>query len=150
MSRIEIIQQELEKTKYAELVAAQDYPGIALLLNEKSLIKNPEPQQDIPKPLQILDLWKQITTQEGLEIYKIPDLKANIENAVDLNKRDSLEALIAIASQLVSTESKSKIQTLLAETIPDPNYKPIIEGESIAQELGLNVVYDYEIQSALN
>jgi hypothetical protein len=150
MNRIEIIKQELEKDKYSELIAKQNYPAIALLLNQKPQTDNPEPQKNIPKPLKILDLWQQITPEEGLEIYKIPDLKANIENAVDLNKRDSLEALIAIASLLVSEESKTKINALLAETIPDPNYKPFIVGESIAEELGLELVFDFEIQAALN
>jgi hypothetical protein len=150
MSRIEIIKQELEKPEYADLVTAQNYPAIALLMNAKPSISNPEPQQNIPKPLNILSLWQQITPQEALEVYKIPDLKSNIENAVDLNKRDSLEALIAIASLLVSEESKNKINALLAETIPDPNYKPFIEGQSIAQELGLELVFDFEIQAALN
>lgn len=150
MNRIEIIKQELEKPEYLDLMEKQDYPALANMLNQKSTISNPEPQVQIPKPITTIDLWQRITPQEGLEIYKISKLKADIDAAIASNNRTSLAALFAITSQLISQTSKEKIESLLAETIPDPNYKSEIEGESIAEKLGLELVREDEIQSALN
>ena len=150
MNRIETIRQELKNSKYLQLVTSQDYPALAFALNEKPLIKNPQPQKEIPKPITIMDLWINITPQEGLELYEIPGLKNDVEGAIASNNRNSLMALTAIAAQVISAESVKKIQALLAETILDPNYKTQVEGESLAEQFGLGFVEETEIQSALN
>jgi hypothetical protein len=148
--KIDIIAQELEKPEYSSLAAAQDYPGLSQQLNQKPLINNPTPQADIPKPITILELFNCVTPQEGLEIYKIPNLKPDIDHAIANSLRQNLAALLAIVSQLISEESSGKIQALLSEEIPDPSYQPQISGQSRAEELGIYPVTNEDIQSALN
>lgn len=148
--KIDILAQELEKTEYADLVAAQNYPAIAARLNQKPLIDNPTPQGKIPKPINILDLFRCVTPQEGLEIYKIPNLKPDIDHAIAGNLRDNLTALLAIASEVISVESATKIQALLNEEISDPNHQSQILGQSRAEELDIYPVADEDVQAALN
>jgi hypothetical protein len=148
--KIDIIAQELEKSEYTNLVAAQDYPGLAQQLNQKPLIDNPTSQADIPKPITILELFNCVTHQEGLEIYKIPNLKPDIDHAIANNLRQNLAALLAIVSQLISEESSGKIQALLSDEIPDPSYQSQVLGQSRAEELGIYPVTNEDIQSALN
>lgn len=150
MNKIEIIKTELQKPEYQELIIKQDYPRLAEILNKKPLIDNPESQKTISKPITTIGLWQQITPQEGLEIYKIPALKPDINEAVASGDRQSLQALLAIASQILSPESVAKIQTLFSQKIPDPSYKARIQGESVAESLGLGFVREDEIQAALN
>lgn len=147
---IELLRIELSKAKYSLLFAAQDYPALVDMLSLKPLIDNPEPQQVISKPVTIVELWQQITPQEGLEIYKIPNLKPDIDNAIATNNLNDLQILLAIASQVISSESVAKLQALLAQTILDPNYKPQIQGESIAESLGFEFIKESDVQSALN
>jgi hypothetical protein len=146
---LELLKIELGKPEYLELVTAEDYPGLVNILNNKPLIDNPEPQQVISKPVTIIDLWQQITPQEGLEIYKISNLKPDIDNAIATNNLNNLQILLAIASQIISAESTQKLQALLLQTIPDPNYKSQMQGESVAEKLGF-LIGEAEIQSALN
>lgn len=150
MNRIEIIKQELKDSKYLQLVKLQNYPALTSALNHKPLITNPQPQKEISEPITMMKLWMNITPQEGLELYRIPGLKNDVEEAIASNNRAGLMALVAIAAQIISEASAKKIQTLLAETMLDPNYKTQVEGESIAEQLGLEFVEEAEIQFALN
>jgi hypothetical protein len=147
---VDILAEELKKTEYADLVSVQNYPGIVKRLNQKPLIDNPVTQENIPKPITILDLFSCVTAQEGLEIYKIPNLKPDIDHAITNNMRDNLTALLAITSQLISTESATKIQALLNEEIPDPSYQDQVLGQSRSEELGIYPVTNEDIQKALN
>lgn len=149
MSKINLIKQELQKSTYADLVTAQDYTQLADVLNQKPLIDNPEPQSDIYQPVTILELFQAVTSAEGLNIYQA-GIKPDIDHAVETKARNNLLALLEIAKQLISEESATNIENLMARTIPDPSYQSQILGRSIAEVGGYFPVTNSDIQAALN
>lgn len=149
-NKIEILQQELKSSFYQQMVESQDYPGIAMLLNSNPVDPNPEPQSEVWKCPQILELFAAITPTEAIELYKIPNLVADIRISIDLKNQANLEAYFLIVQSLVSAESQANLQTLLTATQPDPNYRNFITRQSRAEELGIYPVSEIDVQGALN
>jgi hypothetical protein len=152
MSKITILQTELESSEYTVLVSNQDYPAIANLLNNKPLIDNPEPQADVPTQLSLLALFEAITPLEGAEFFKNYNgsFINRIEQAVNANDRQNIEALFGIVKTFISQESQNNVTALLDLTEPDPNWQPQVLGQSRAEELDIYPVSAQEVQEALN
>lgn len=151
-NKIEILRQELAKPEYQELVNVeqQDYSAIAQLLNNRPIIPNPVPQENVWKCPQILELFAAITPQEGIELYKIPNLVEDIRTAINERKRESLNAYFSMVQSLVRPASVSNLQALLNQEISDSNYQQNILGLSKAQELNIYPVSEIDVQGALN
>jgi hypothetical protein len=147
---IEIIKTELANPSYVSLIAAQDYLGIANLLNQKPLIPNPVTQATVAKLPGILDLFGAIAPAEAVEIYKIPELVGDIRSATQIGDKAALQAYFVIASSLLSQQSQTAVTTLLNQTQLDPNYQSQIPGQSKAEQLGIYPVTPSQIQEALN
>ena len=150
MTKITIIRDELELSEYSVLVTAQNYPAIASLLNNKPLIDNPVPQEEIPKQLTLVDLFQSITPVEAVDIFKIPGLLDRIEGVVNANDRVNIGILFEIVKTFISQDSKDNLTALLALTEPDPNWQSQIPGLSRAEELNIYPVNEQEVQEALN
>lgn len=149
MNKFELIKTELKKPEYLELVEAQNYPAIAVLLNQQPLKPNPKPQEKIPKPITLIDLFQQITPLEALEINKIPGMVDRLENVTEKNDRIKLQALFKTIQVLLGVDSQNKIQALMQQTILDPNYEAQIRVQSRAEELGIGLVTNEDIQACL-
>lgn len=149
-NKIEILRVELAKPEYDDLVAAQNYPAIAQLLNNKPLIPNPTPQETVWKCPTILELFGAITPTEAVELYKIPGLIADIRTSIDLRNKPNLEAYFSMVQSLVSPTSATNLQALLNATELDHSYQSQILGVSRAEELGIYPVSEVDVQGALN
>ena len=142
---IKILQDELKKPEYADLT----YQAIANLLNEKPLIPNPVPPQQVQRFPNIIELLEAVTVQERVAITSIPTLFTTIQNAVRGRDAESLAACKLIADGLLSEESRGAIAPLLSQTEPDPNYQNQIQGQSKAELLGIYPVTAAQVQEVL-
>lgn len=149
-NKTEILKTELAKPEYQELVALQNYPAIAQLLNNRQIAPNPTPQSDVWKCPTILEVFAAITPTEAIELYKIPGLVADIRMSLDSKNQANLEAYFLMVQSLISTESQANLQTLLTATEPDPKYQSQILEQSKAEELGIYPVSEIDVQGALN
>jgi hypothetical protein len=150
MNKITILRTELELPEYEQIVATQNYPAIATLLNNRPLINNPVPQEKIPKQLTLVDLFQAITPQESVDTFKIPGLLDRIENVVNANDRINIAILFEVVKTYISQNSKDNLANLLALTEPDPNWQSQIFGQSRSEELNIYPVNEQEVQEALN
>ncbi|MEH2067916.1 MAG: hypothetical protein V7K47_07070 [Nostoc sp.] len=150
MTDIDILRTELQSGQYASLVAAQNYPAIASVLNTKPLISNPAPQGQVPKQLSMENLFEAITPAEGLATFQYPGLLDRIELAVNNNDRPKIGIHFAMVKTFISLSSQTNLINLLAQTEPDPNWQSQIDGVSRAEELGIYPVNEMLVQSALN
>ncbi|MFN6560013.1 MAG: hypothetical protein RMY28_009415 [Nostoc sp. ChiSLP01] len=150
MTKITILRTELELPEYGQLVAAQNYSAIANLLNNKPLIANPVPQEEIPKQLTLVNLFQAITPQEAVETFKIPGLLDRVESVVNANDRVNISILFEIVKTYISQDSKDNLTNLLSLTEPDPNWQSQVVGLSRAEQLGIYPITNSEVQEALN
>ncbi|MBN3993895.1 MAG: hypothetical protein HWQ36_26275 [Nostoc sp. NMS2] len=150
MSKITTLKTELELPEYAQIVATQNYPGIAALLNQKPLIPNPVPQEELPKQLTLVNLFQAITPQEAVDTFKIPGLLDRIESVANGNDRVNIAILFEVVKTYISQNSKDNLANLLALTEPDPNWQSQIFGQSRSEELNIYPVNEQEVQEALN
>lgn len=151
--KLEILKQELAKPEYASLVNVeqQNYPAIAALLNNKPLIPNPIPQQQVPKQVTIEDVVGLVTSQERFVIAETKTYD-RILDAARQNRFDwmlgNLQTLLS--GGVISQGSYDAIVAKFQETELDPNYQPQILGQSKAEELGIYPVSEIDVQGALN
>lgn len=154
MNKIEILAQELANSEYAEIVATQNYPAIAQLLNQNPLINNPTPQGVIPKPLSLLTLLDAVTQAELLSIKDVLGSFDGLGEIARTNDRPRLIGTLALIRKALgesfSQSSTNNIQALINETIPDPNYQSQIPGQSRAEELNIYPIDEHDVQAALN
>lgn len=150
-SRIEVLKTELANPDYADLVAEQNYPAIANLLNNRPSIPNPTPQADVPKIPTIEEVVTLVTRQEAFAISET----RTYDRVLDALRQRNLAWIIGntetlLAGGILSQSSYDAIIAKLEETELDPNYQSQIPGQSRAEVLGIYPVADSQVQEALN
>ncbi len=150
----EVLKTEIMGSDYDTLREAQDYQGIANALNLAPSIDNQMPQPDIPKRLTLSGIFAVVAQAAPTDVVKLGDIAGWIvdrtEEAIKANDRLQMTNYLAICSGKLSVASKTALQSLLAETEPDPNWSATIAGQSRAQVLGLGTVSAVDIQKVLN
>lgn len=149
----EVLKTEIMGSDYDTLREAQDYQGIANALNLAPSIDNPTPQPDIPKRLTLSGIFAVISQAAPTDVAKLGEIAGWIvdrtEKAIEANDRLQMTNYLAICSGKLSIASKAALQSLLAETEPDPNWSATITGQSRAQVLGLGWVGASDVQRVL-
>lgn len=151
VNKIDTLKVELAKPEYGDLVATQNYSGIAQLLNNKPLIPNSVPQQQLPKTVTIENVIGLVTPQERFAISETRTYDRMLD-AANQGRFDwvlgNLETLLG--GGVISQGSYDGIVAKFQETELDPNYQTQILGQSKAEELGIYPVSEIDVQGALN
>ncbi len=113
---------------------------IARLLTQRTLIPNPDPQTQVPKPIDVNTLMS-LVSPATIAAADYNALRA-IEEAADAGDRPRLMRQFQVwqaKGWLTDPTEISNIQAELAATIPDPNWKPQIPKQSpIERVIGRN------------
>ena len=148
-----IDQHAAGSAEFAALVAAQNYPEIAAVLNTPTSVENPEktPAQ-VPHPPTLKEIYAVIPVSEAAAIYSKPGLSADIRNAIDSGDADYLNMMLAIVleMQIISAQTATGLAMLLQRTQDDPTWSAEIAGPSIAAAAGLGTVTAAQVQAAMN
>jgi hypothetical protein len=131
--------------------------SIAIELNSKPLIENPEPISQVPRGIKsILECRSLVTSEEFdnllLEAGQLYTALTALSRFFNIpegepTKEDKLFVLSALG---LSEKSISNIEELSQTLEDDPNYKPLIESQSIAEKYNLGLVTPEDVQEALN
>ena len=124
-----------------------NYSAAAQLINNVPMVANPEPQQQIPVAPTLQDVLGLVTPQER---FAIGETKAydRILDAVSQGRFDwVIDNLTTLLTEGNGILSQASYENLLAalnnpnpQTVPDPNYRPLIVGQSLAQQHNLSFV----------
>lgn len=147
---LRILAEELKDRKYANLMKKQDYPAIASMLNETTMVKNPDKQENVPVKFSIGDIFGVLSAEDLVAVRNIPDwvaLITRIESALEANDRASLARWLALVQGDLSANGVKSLNTLLNTTGPDPNWQEFIPGPSRGTELGLQKVTEHDVQA---
>ena len=143
-------------------LAGQDYQAIALRLNEKPRIPNPETQRDVPKPLRSVDelfglileggnfeqdMGALTTCAQFLSIGKVFGEYCSIPFTGPLAE---VVGLLQMPVFNLSEATADAVRARLAEVMPDPDWPAEVDGLSIAQEKGFEFVRPEQVQGALS
>ena len=113
---------------------------IARLLTQRTLIPNPEPQPQVPKPIDVNTLMG-LVSPATIAAADYSALRA-IEEAADAGDRSRLMRQFQVwraKGWLSDPAEVSAIQAELTATIPDPNWQPQVSKASpIERVLGRN------------
>jgi len=135
-----------------ELITLKDYTNIAAILNTPQTITNPiTSAPNIPKPLALTDIYAAINPADAMAIFgKVNDTFLQLlQEYLAANDRIHAANMLTIASQIISSQSVTNIQALLAETIPDPSWTATIQ-QSLAVQNGYDSVSSLDVQNAFN
>lgn len=137
-----------------------DYPAIAALLNAPTTIANPRAGEagEIVTPVAItLDgLMALVPPAEAAAIYaKLPNLIANLQQAIDAGNRQWLGYLLQVAADptngAISAQTAATLAPLLTATETVETVQPdTISGPSLAGAAGLAIVTAAQCQAVLN
>ena len=148
-----ILKTEVIRTEYTELRDANNYVGIANILNAKPLIDNPQPQQQTPKRLTLSQIFAAIAQAAPTDVAKLSLIPGwivdRVESALAANDRATLANYLAIVSSQLAAGSKTALVALLAETEADPAWQAQVAGQSRGEELGLGWVAASDVQRVL-
>jgi hypothetical protein len=150
-SRIEVLQQELAKAEYADLVATQNYPAIKELLNNRLSITNPTPIGQVPKIPSIEEIIPLVGAGKVFAIAETETYNRVLE-AIRAKRADWLigNTTTLLDGGIINQNEHDLIVAKIQETELDPNYQSQIPGQSIADALGIYPVSDIDVQGALN
>lgn len=143
----EILALELEKPEYAEMMAAQNYRGVADMLNAPTFTENTEPPTHLPRRISVEDFVTAIKPGERVTVFQNKGLIDEYKAALAANNRRYSRKLWAGIKTLVSAESVAAVDALLDAQEPDPNYVTQIPGPSIAGALGLPLITPEDVQA---
>ena len=130
--------------KFPELPARE----LTAKLNDKVLVDNPEPQQQVPQLFTMEEIQECCTPEEKLSIYKIPNFVSDVGNACASKNLFGLYILLTIIRNEISTESYAKLENLLKRTIPDPTYESKLL-KSPAELAGFGLILVNEVEELL-
>lgn len=134
------------------LITLKDYSNIAAILNTPQTINNPVTSApNIPKPVALTDIYSAITLADAAAIFgKVNDTFLQLlQEYLTANDRTHTANMLAIASQIISSQSVNNIEALLAETIPDPTWTATIQ-QSLAVQSGYGIISSLDVQNAFN
>jgi hypothetical protein len=123
---------------------------LASYLNDKVLVDNPQPQQQVPVITTLEEVSAKVTDTEVFAIGETEAYK-RILDAINQNRPDWIVGNLTTLKRggKLSQESYDAILVLLQRTKPDPNYQEQIL-ISPAELAGYEVVLVNEIEELLN
>jgi hypothetical protein len=115
-------------------------------LNEKKLIPNPKPQEQIPIAPTLEDIIKIGIDENTIKVVETKTYERFVES-IQSRSIDFALANLAILKEgeLISEETFNAIFALLQRTEPDPSYQPFIKTSGV-ELAGFDVVYVHEIE----
>jgi hypothetical protein len=115
-------------------------------LNEKKLIANPKPQEQIPIVPTLEDTIKIGINENTIKVVETKTYERFVESIQNKSMNFALTNLAILKEgELISEETFNAIFALLQRTEPDPNYQPFIETSDV-ELAGFDVVYVHEIE----
>jgi hypothetical protein len=115
-------------------------------LNEKKLIANPKPQEQIPIVPTLEDTIKIGINENTIKVVETKTYERFVESIQNKSMNFALTNLAILKEgALISEETFNAIFALLQRTEPDPNYQPFIETSDV-ELAGFDVVYVHEIE----
>ena len=115
-------------------------------LNEKKLIPNPKPQEQIPITPTLEDIIKIGIDENTIKVVETKTYERFVESIQSRTIDFALANLVILKEgELISGETFNAIFALLQRTEPDPNYQSFVE-RSDAELAGFDVVYVHEIE----
>lgn len=138
---------EIQTGAYADL--GDNYPAIAARLNAQPEIPNPEPHGMTPLCVTYTDILGCLTPDERLTLYERGGLVAELQACCTRERQSELPQVLTVAQPLWCAATQQAIVALLTTTEPDPDWQPMIAGPSRAQQIGLPVVRDMDVQSVM-
>lgn len=116
-------------------------------LNQKEWIDNPEPQQQIPKIPTLKELRESVLFSESFEFFKLPEFMHRLESAFEQANLEDIAYYYQLAkeSNLLSEDTKGKLDLLFNQTIPDPNWQEKLY-ISPAELVGFGVILVNEVE----
>ena len=148
--------KQLILNTWPDLAATGNYPEIARLGNTPAEEPNPQPQQQTPKRVTMLEVFNAIAVAAPADLAKagqVPDwMIERAERAMEENDRLGMgNWLVSIgAAAGLSAAAKTALGALLAETEPDPHWMPTISGPSPFGAAGFAHVDAAAVQEALH
>lgn len=145
MNKQEWLQTQI--AKFPELSARE----LTALLNQKEWIDNPQPQQQVPKIPTLKELRESILFSETLEFLKLPEFMHRLESAFEQGNLEDIAYYYQLAkeSNLLSEDTKSKLDLLMNQTIPDPNWQEKLY-ISPAELAGFGVILVNEVEELID
>lgn len=104
-----------------------------LVSGSRTLIDNPSPASQIPKPFRLIDL--EMAAPTGLTALDIPTI-IEIGARERAQDREGLAALFRIIQSKIPTDEAAAVQSLLTATMPDPTWPAKVQGPSILEAIG--------------
>jgi hypothetical protein len=115
-------------------------------LNEKKLIPNPKPQEQIQVTPTLEDIIKIGIDENTIKVVETKTYERFVESIRSRSIDFALTNLAILKKgELISEETFNAIFALLQRTKPDPNYQPFIETSDV-ELAGFDVVYVHEIE----
>jgi hypothetical protein len=144
MNRQQWLQTQI--TKFPELSARE----LVALLNQKEWIDNPNSQQQVPKIPTLKELRESVLFSESLEFLKLPEFMHRLESAVSQGNLEDIAYYYQLAkeSNLLSEQTKAKLDLLMNQTIPDPNWQAQLY-ISPAELVGFEVILVNEVEEII-
>ena len=147
--QLAILANELEGNAYDGLT----YEQAAAALNDRPSIPNPVEQGNVPRRVTLKDVFAVIEQADVVAIKAAPTWSVQmVIDALLVRDMTALQNQIQLfmAWGYLSQTSAGAIATLLAETVPDPNWSATISGDSRALVLDVPVVKPVDVQAALH
>lgn len=125
-------------------------------LNTPIAISNPTPQSQIPAPIDLISLWSVVPLAEATQIFITNNIWSLIKEAIKQKDLIGLHNYVRICHEskengglgILSDKTVLALTSIMEQTIPDPNYQPIIF-QSLAQQAGFDYVYTHEVETVL-
>ena len=115
-------------------------------LNQKKLIPNPKPQEQIPITPTLEDIVSIGIDKNTINVVETKTYERFVESIQSRSIDFALANLMILKEgEKISPEIFNAIFALLQRTEPDPNYQPFVE-RSDAELAGFDVVYVHEIE----
>ena len=134
-----------------------NYPAISTWLAVAPMIDNPDPQQQTPRRITMLDVFNAIYAAAPADLAKAGSIPSwmidRAESAMAANDRQSMANwLVSIGAVAgLSEASTAALTALLAATEPDPAWAAQVPGTPRWQALGLAAAPSAaDVQAALN
>jgi hypothetical protein len=137
------------------------YEEIARTLNEKPLIDNPEPQENIIKETSIPELLGLIRRPDSETIENDLAVLANVSSLIEVGEKIGGHLSLSTQGNIpgfidllevsgLNPDTAQILRDRLAETMPDPNYQSTIFGPSLAEEESLGFITGEQVQGAFH
>jgi hypothetical protein len=118
-------------------------------LNDKVLVNNPEPQQQIAVLPSLAEVLAVVTPQEAFNISETRTYDRVLEAFNQRNTSDIISYLgVLKGGDVLSESSYDKLITLLRKTQPDPNYQSQVL-LSPAELAGFDIILVNEIEELI-